>query len=60
MTPVGNEAAVTAFMSANHRNMETGIALLLLALFSWWASRPECRPRLADAGLWLVAAVWGR
>jgi hypothetical protein len=57
VTPVGNEAAVTAFMSANHRNMETGIALLLLALFSWWASRPERRTRLADAGLWLAATL---
>jgi hypothetical protein len=57
VTPLGNEAAVTVFMTANHRNMETGVALLLLAWFAWWATGTAPRSRGKAVALGLAAAL---
>src|SRR4051794_9040394 len=55
--PMTNEAAVTAFMTPNHRNMETGIALLLLAGFAWWASQTAALSRRRQVPVWLGGAA---
>jgi hypothetical protein len=55
--PLNNQVAVSLFLTPNHRNMETGIALLLLAWFAWWARGTAALSRRRQAVLWLLAGL---
>ncbi|WP_139173418.1 hypothetical protein [Geodermatophilus telluris] len=57
VAPLGNEAAATIFLTPNHRNLETGVALLLLAWFASWAGRAGQASRRRTAVQWAAASL---
>lgn len=55
--PFNNVVASQTFLTPNHRNLETGVALLLLAWFARWDTSTRSPSRARRTALWLAAAV---